>query len=102
VAVARKTYRETPDVAAATARLIVTVGKRVATEDPEDLRELLTLDQALSDAWLVAVAGLRETGFSDSEIGRVLGITKQAVAQRWPRPSTDRATSVACRQGAAL
>ena len=32
-----------------------------------------------------AVEGLRSSGFSDTEIGLVLGVTKQAVQQRWPR-----------------
>lgn len=34
---------------------------------------------------VVAVAGWRDCGFSDSQIGRELGVTKQAVQQRWPR-----------------
>lgn len=81
----RKSYRETPDVTAATARLIMALGKRIAEEDPEDLANLLTLDRALRQAWATAIAGLRETGYSDGEIGQVLGTTKQAVQQRWPR-----------------
>lgn len=81
----RRSYRETPDAVAATRRLIRTVGKRVATEDPDDLRLLIALEQELRQAWAVAVAGIRSTGATDREIGRVLGTTKQAVAQRWPR-----------------
>jgi hypothetical protein len=30
-------------------------------------------------------AGWRRSGFSDTEIGRELGMTRQAVQQRWPR-----------------
>jgi hypothetical protein len=81
----RRRYRETPEVVAATRRLLRVVGKRIATEDPDDLRLLLELDQELEQAWAVAVAGIRGTGWTDSEIGRVLGTTKQAVQQRWPR-----------------
>ena len=80
-----RSYRETPDVVAAANRLIGAVGKRVALEDPEDLLHLIRLEAELDDAFRVAVAGLRETGYSDGAIGAVFGITKQAVQQRWPR-----------------
>lgn len=72
-------------MADAVCRLILAVGKRVAVEDPEDLRLLLTLDTALQEAWQIAVEGLRRSGYPDREIGAVLGTTRQAVEQRWPR-----------------
>jgi len=81
----RRAYRETPDVVKATNRLILAVGKRVAVEDIADLRYLSRLESALEEAWRIAVTGLRATGYTDGQIGRQLGITKQAVAQRWPR-----------------
>src|SRR5262245_16477215 len=84
-ALPKKAYRETPDVVKATGRLLLAVGKRVATEDPEDLRYLAVLQIRLDQAWATAVAGLRRTGYTDGQIGRELGITKQAVQQRWPR-----------------
>jgi DNA-binding NarL/FixJ family response regulator len=80
-----KPYRETPDVADATCRLVRSVGKRVATEDPDGLQSLVDIGEALRWAWQDAVAGLRATGYSDREIGAELGITRQAVEQRWPR-----------------
>lgn len=80
-----KPFRETSEVADATARLVRAIGRRVAQEDPRSLVELLVLDAALELAWRTAVEGLREAGCTDPEIGRVLGITKQAVGQRWPR-----------------
>lgn len=83
----RPKYRETPDVVAGARRIIGAVGKRVATEDPEDLEMLLALEDELAKAWRRAVDGLRQTGYTDGQIGEVLLITKQAVAQRWPRPS---------------
>jgi hypothetical protein len=61
------------------------VGKRVGTEDADDLKLLLELEQELRQAWANAVFGLRRTGFTDREIGEVLGTTRQAVEQRWPR-----------------
>jgi hypothetical protein len=81
----QRAYRETPDVVKATARLIRAVGKRVAVEDTIELRYLLRLDTALEEAWLIAVTGLRRSGYTDRQIGIVLGTTKQAVQKRWPR-----------------
>jgi hypothetical protein len=78
-------YRETPDVASATARLIRSVGKRIATEDPDGLAALGLLQESLDEAWSAAVEGLRSSGYTDREIGAELGTTRQAVEQRWPR-----------------
>ena len=80
-----RSYRETPEVADAVGRLILAVGKRVATEDDKDLEVLLDLEVQLRKAWSLAVAGLRRSNYTDGDIGAVLGITKQAVQQRWPR-----------------
>jgi hypothetical protein len=81
----RQPYRETPDVTEATRRLIRALGQRISTEDVEDLRLLAWLDDELKEAWCVAIEGLRHTGYSDGQIGWVLGCTRQAVEQRWPR-----------------
>lgn len=80
-----RTYRETSDVTAAVARLIRSLGNRIATEDPEALAHLRELQTVLRDAWATAVAGIRDSGATDSTIGDALGITRQAVEQRWPR-----------------
>lgn len=85
--------RETGDVAEATGRLIMAVGRRVGREgNPEGLPELDALQEQLDRAYGVAVHGLRSLGFSDATIGRNLrgpdgerGVSRQAVAQRWPR-----------------
>jgi hypothetical protein len=78
-------YRETPEVVVATRRLITAIGKRIATEDPPDLLLLAELEHEVRRAWAVAVQGIRRSGFTDREIGEVLGTTRQAVEQRWPR-----------------
>ena len=78
-------YRETPDVSDAVGRLILTVHRRVATEDPPDLRYLLDLEAKLAEAMSVAVAGQRASGYSDADIGAALGVTRQAIQQRFPR-----------------
>jgi hypothetical protein len=78
-------YRETPEVVEAVCRLIRSVGKRVAQEDETSLVELVKLERTLAEAWAIAVAGLRADAVTDGQIGRVLGVTRQAVEQRWPR-----------------
>jgi predicted nucleotidyltransferase len=81
-------YKETNNVAGGVCRQIKAVGERVAQEDPEDLLALQQIEQALDRAWSTAVTGLRATGYTDRDIGKVLGgITKQSVAERWPRES---------------
>jgi len=81
----RKVYRETPDVREAIGRLVLAVGRRVATEDVDGLDELVALERTLGEAFAIAVDGLRRN-YSDREIGDRLGITRQAVQQKWPRP----------------
>jgi|tagenome__1003787_1003787.scaffolds.fasta_scaffold20973241_3 hypothetical protein len=78
-------HRSDADVTDATARLIRACGRRLAEADPDDAALLRNLDEALADAWRFAVDGWRAAGISDAAIGRELGVTKQAVAQRWPR-----------------
>lgn len=78
-------YRDTADVAEAVERLIRTVGKRCATEDADALKNLVALEASLAEAWAIAIAGIRESGATDAQIGRELGVTRQAVQQRWPR-----------------
>lgn len=88
----RRPYRETADVVAGLARQIRAAGRRVAAEDPEDLAHLQVLQAALDEAFGCAITGLRGSGYSDGAIGRQLRVTKQAVAQRWPRNTNRRTT----------
>jgi hypothetical protein len=57
-----KPYRETADVVHAVRRLIRAVGKRVAQEDPQDLRHLAALQDELDRAFEIAIAGPGSTG----------------------------------------
>jgi hypothetical protein len=79
-----KPYRATTDVTDGVCRLIRSVGKRVAEEDTDGLEQIMQLDAAVQEALAVAVNGLRRN-YSDRAIGQVLGVTRQAVEQRWPR-----------------
>lgn len=80
-----KIERTDEQIAGAVERQIIALGKRVAAADPDAARLLLGLARAVEEATAVAVAGWRRTGYSDAQIGRELGVTKQAVQQRWPR-----------------
>jgi hypothetical protein len=76
--------RETDDVAEAVVRLTRAIGRRIADGDPDELVFLGMISAEVENAYEVAVRGLREHGFSDAAIGRELGVSRQAVAQRWP------------------
>lgn len=80
----KRTHRETSHVADAVVRLIGAVGRRVADEDTDGLKELVQLEAAVKAAMATAVTGLRRT-YSDYAIARELGVSRQAVEQRWPR-----------------
>jgi len=73
-------------------RILAAYARRCADADPEDLTELLALQQVLDEAVTVAVRGLRVRGCSWSHIARCAGISKQAAQQRWgvkPRLTTE-------------
>lgn len=66
-------------------RLIAALGRRCAAGDPDTVRLLVGLHDSTDAAMTEAVAGWRASGFTDAQIGRELGVTRQAVAKRWPR-----------------
>lgn len=65
------------------ARAIRAASRRVADGDIEALGVLAGLGEELDDAITAAVNGLRAEGYSWSEIGHQLGISKQAAHERW-------------------
>lgn len=81
----RSGHREDAEIASATGRLIRALGKRAAQSDPDTADLLRRLDAEIAAAWATAVAGWRASGFSDTDIGAALDVSKQAVQQRWPR-----------------
>ncbi|MGL5911649.1 MAG: hypothetical protein ACRCZP_16735 [Phycicoccus sp.] len=54
-------------------------------DDPEGLAQVLDISAALDVEIAAAVARLRGEGHSDAELGRALGVSRQAVTKRWPR-----------------
>jgi hypothetical protein len=80
------TARSDDDIAEAIGRMIAALGRRCAAGDPDTAQLLRYLHRELQEAFDAGVAGWRAAGFSDAQIGRELGVTKQAVQKRWPRP----------------
>lgn len=65
-------------------RLVRALGRRCAEGDPDTAVYLRAARAALDAAETEAVAGWRRN-HTDAQIGRELGVTKQAVQKRWPR-----------------
>jgi hypothetical protein len=64
-------------------RIVRAYGVRVAAGDIEALAQLAGLSAEVDAAIRTGVAGLRRWGYSWSEIGARLKVTKQAAFQRW-------------------
>ena len=79
-----KKFRETSEMAAMASRVIKSIGHRVGEEDERSLVYLMAVQEALDNAWRHGVEGIRKSGTPDHAIGEVLGVTRQAVQQRWP------------------
>ena len=79
----RTRAKETPDFTAFVSRSIAALARRVAAGDVDALGGLADLSGQLDDAIRDAVAGLRGRGYSWSEIGDRLGVSKQAAHQRY-------------------
>ena len=58
-------------------------GRRVGAGDVEALASMVSLAGELETAIQEAVIGLRQFGYSWTEIGDRLGISRQAARQRW-------------------
>jgi hypothetical protein len=74
---------ENDEYAAFVRRIIRSYAKRVATGDVEALADMVALSSFFDDAITTAVTGLRDYGYSWSEIAARLGMTRQAAQQRW-------------------
>lgn len=52
---------------------------------PASIRLMRELEAEVDVAWATLVARWRECGWNDADIGAALGISRQAVQQKWPR-----------------
>jgi hypothetical protein len=64
-------------------RAIRAFGRRIAAGDIDALADASFLSAQLDTTIKNAVAGLRQRGYSWADIGRQLGVTRQAAQQRW-------------------
>jgi hypothetical protein len=79
---AKRTVENAP-YAAMLRRMLRSYARRVAAGDVEALRDLVLLPAEVDAMVRTAVAGLRECGYSWSEIADRLGVTKQAAQMRY-------------------
>jgi hypothetical protein len=71
------------DYGAFVRRIVAAHGRSIAAGDVERLRDLVAVAEDVDRATDMAVAGLRQHGYSWAEIASRLGITRQAAQQRW-------------------
>lgn len=64
-------------------RIVRAYGRRVATGDIEAIAALVALAEQIDDTIAYAIGGLREFGYSWTDIATRLGISRQAAQQRW-------------------
>lgn len=82
--------RETPEVAAGALRMVRAVGRR-ASSDVDALPLLAQIAAEVEEQLVIAVHACRQPrdngqpGWSWADVGRVLGISKQAAQQRFGR-----------------
>lgn len=76
---------ENREFAAFGRRIIRAHARRVAASDPTALRDLVAMRAALDEAIDHAAVELHAAGYSWTDIGRELGVTRQAARQRWGR-----------------
>jgi DNA-directed RNA polymerase specialized sigma24 family protein len=74
---------ENDEYAAFVRRAIRALGTRVGRGDVETLASLVELSSELDTVIAESIAGLRAAGFSYGEIAVRLGVSRQAVRQRW-------------------
>jgi uncharacterized protein with PIN domain len=81
--------RENHEYAAMVKRMIRAHGRRVAKADMRDLADLLSLRAELESVISASVSHLHDDeGYSWSEIGEGMGVTKQAAFQRYGKKAS--------------
>jgi ribosomal protein S20 len=79
----RRRRVENDEYASFIRRVIRAHARRVAAGDVDALVDMTGLAAELDEAITQAVIGLRETGYSWTEIAARLGVSRQAAQQRW-------------------
>jgi hypothetical protein len=76
---------ENDEYAAFVRRAIRAYARRVAAGDVDTLADMTGLAAELAETITEAVTGLRNIGYSWTDIAARLGVTRQAAQQRWGR-----------------
>lgn len=79
----RRKVTENDEYAAFLRRAIRAFGRRIASGDIDALAGAAFLSAQLDATIRESVTGLRARGYSWADIGRQLGVTRQAAQQRW-------------------
>jgi hypothetical protein len=79
----RRDVVENDEYAAFCRRIIRAHARRVASGDIEALPDMAALGDQLDTAIRDAITGLRAFGYSWTDIGARLGVSKQAAQKRW-------------------
>jgi hypothetical protein len=79
----RRKVVENDDFAKFAWRIIRAFSRRIAKGDIDALADMAFMSGQIDQAIKDAVTGLRQRGYSWTDIGRQLGVTKQAAQQRW-------------------
>lgn len=74
---------ENSEYAAFARRVLRAYARRIATGDIDALTDMSILAADIEQATRRAVTGLRDFGYSWTDIGTRLGVTRQAAQQRW-------------------
>jgi hypothetical protein len=74
---------ENDQYAAFVRRVIAAYSRRIAAGDIDGITDMTRIAAELDNAIAEAVTGLRATGYSWADIAARLGVTRQAVQQRW-------------------
>jgi DNA invertase Pin-like site-specific DNA recombinase len=81
----RKQQVENDDYAAFVRRVLRAYARRVAKGDIDAIAGMVAVSRELDTLIGEAVDGLRAKGYSLADIGRRLGVSRQAVHERWGR-----------------
>lgn len=78
-----RSFYEAPEMEAFMRRMARALARRAAEGDLEALAAIVAARADLADALEVGARGAHEHGYSWTEIGREIGITRQAARQRF-------------------